>query len=139
MAFLSFPQQDVPFEVRNGVVEHRGLKVDLGELQITTKGTVNLTTEEYDLTASVAFPDNLLQGRDGLLASLRGQPLEIPIRGSFSRPPDLRGEIARFFQQNAGNAVAAISSATKSSAGCKATAACCSAAKAYSRPNGRRQ
>jgi len=105
LALLSFPQQYVPFNVRNGIVRHDGLKVDLGEIQITTSGTVNLETEEYDLMATIGLPENLFQGREGLLASRRGQPVQIPIRGSFNRPPNLSGELVRFFQQNAGNAV----------------------------------
>jgi translocation and assembly module TamB len=105
LALLSFPQQDVPFSMREGIVRHDGLKASIGELQIVTDGIVNVETEEFDLTASIGLPESLFAARDGLLASLRGQPLKIPLRGSFNKPPDLRGTLANLLQQNAGSAV----------------------------------
>lgn len=105
LALLSFPQQDVPFSMRDAVVRHDGLKVMIGDLSMVTDGNVNIQTEEFDLTATIALPESLFAGREGLLASLRGQPLKIPLRGSFSRPPDLRGALTSLLQQNAGSAV----------------------------------
>jgi len=105
LTLLSFPQQEVPFSVQNGIVRHDGLKAMIGELSIVTDGTVNVQTEEFDLTASIGLPESLFAARDGLLASFRGQPLKIPFRGSFNRPPDLRGTLVGLLQQNAGAAV----------------------------------
>ncbi|MBW8885497.1 MAG: hypothetical protein JF612_12150, partial [Planctomycetia bacterium] len=53
LALLSFPQQDVPFSLRDAVVRHDGLKVMIGDLAIATEGIVNIQTEEFDLTASI--------------------------------------------------------------------------------------
>ncbi len=105
LALLSFPQQDVPFSLRDAVVRHDGLKVMIGDLAIVTDGIVNIQTEEFDLTASIVLSESLFAARDGLLASFRGQPLKIPIRGSFNKPPDLRGTLVGLLRQNAGAAV----------------------------------
>jgi hypothetical protein len=104
-ALLTLPQQDVPFEVKNEVVSHRGLKIAIGELAITTQGTVNLQTEEYNLLASVPLPENLFRGREGLLASLKGQTLQLPIQGNFNKRLDLGKLVADIVKQNAAGAV----------------------------------
>ncbi|HMC12417.1 MAG TPA: hypothetical protein VKH44_14050, partial [Pirellulaceae bacterium] len=105
LTLLSFPQQDVPFEVRDAVAHHHGLKMMVGDLAIVTQGSVNIQTEEFDLVANVTLPESLFRGREGLLASLKGQPLQIPIKGSFNRPPNLQNALAGWLQQNAGSAV----------------------------------
>jgi hypothetical protein len=105
LAILSFPQQDVPFTVRDAVVNHQGLKVMIGDLSIVTHGDVNIQTEQFDLVASIGIPESLLGNRDGLLAALKGQTLQIPFQGSFNRPPDLGKALVSLLQQNAGSAV----------------------------------
>jgi len=105
LALLNFPQQDVPFSVREAIVNHQGLKVMIGDLSVVTQGDVNIQTEEFALVASVALPESLFGSREGLLAAFKGQTLQIPFQGSFNRPPDLRGILVKLLQQNAGSAV----------------------------------
>jgi len=87
------------------VVYHRGLKILFGELTITTQGSVNLQTDEYSLVASVPLPENLFRGREGLLASLKGQTLQLPIQGNFNKRLDLGKLVAEIVKRNAAGAV----------------------------------
>jgi hypothetical protein len=104
-AFITLPQQDVPFEMKNEVVYHRGLKILVGDLTIVTQGSVNVQTEEFNLLASIPLPESLFRGREGLLASLKGQTLQVPIQGAFNKRMDVGKLIADIVKQNTAGAV----------------------------------
>lgn len=82
--WLTLPQQDVAFEVRDGRVWHRQLAVSVQDVEIYTTGSVGFD-ESLDLVAEVPIRDDWVAGRQ-LLSSLRGTRIRIPLRGTFSRP-----------------------------------------------------
>ena len=64
-----------------------------------------MQTEEFNLLASVPLPESLFRGREGLLASLKGQTLQLPIQGSFNKPLNLGKLVADIVKQNTAGAV----------------------------------
>ena len=51
--WLVMPQQNVPFEVRDGAAYHRGLTFNVRDVAITTEGSVGLETQEINLIAEI--------------------------------------------------------------------------------------
>ena len=82
--WLEVPQQTIAWKVRRGRVYHDPLKMKIGELELTSRGSVGLD-ETLDVVLSVRIPDQWLDGRP-LLASLRGQTLVFPMQGTLDRP-----------------------------------------------------
>ncbi|HHK41208.1 MAG TPA: hypothetical protein ENJ50_02220 [Planctomycetaceae bacterium] len=70
--------------MQRGRVYHDPLKMKIGELELTSRGSVGLD-ETLDVVLSVRIPDQWLDGRP-LLASLRGQTLVFPMQGTLDRP-----------------------------------------------------
>lgn len=85
-AWLVLPPQEVPFALKQGVVTHRGLMLHVGELAITTQGSVDVATQQLDLAASFPLPESWFRDVQGPLAALRGQTITLPISGTLSRP-----------------------------------------------------
>ncbi len=83
--WLILPQQDVPFEVRQGVVHHHGLKMTVKDVVITTEGSVGIETQQINLLASIPVQESWLNN-DRKLAFLKGQTIKIPVRGTLSKP-----------------------------------------------------
>jgi hypothetical protein len=84
--WVILPKQDVAFEVHDGVAVNRGLKMSVGDVVITTEGTVQIETQKISLVATVPLSESWFKGRDGLLGSLKGQTLQIPIDGTLTQP-----------------------------------------------------
>ena len=84
--WLVLPQQDVQFEVRDGVVYNRGLKMSLGDVVITTEGSVAIESQQINLLAKIPIQESWIKRQDGLLGSLKGQTLEIPVTGTLKQP-----------------------------------------------------
>jgi translocation and assembly module TamB len=103
--WLLLPAQDVFFEVQDGVVRNRGLKMSLGDVVITTQGTVAIESQQVNLVTTIPIPDNWIKNPDGVLSSLRGQVLTIPVTGTLKQPRlDTRG-LTDLGKQLAGSAV----------------------------------
>jgi translocation and assembly module TamB len=83
--WLILPQQDVAFEVRQGMVHHHGLKMTVKDVVITTEGSVGIETQEINLLASIPVQESWLNN-DRKLAFLKGQAIKIPVRGTLSKP-----------------------------------------------------
>ena len=89
-AWLTLPEQQVAFAVRNGQVGHQGLKMMLSDIPVETSGWVTLD-ERLQMEATFPIQKEWL-GNDRYLAMLEGQTLTIPITGTISRPKlDRRG------------------------------------------------
>ncbi len=87
---LVLPEQQVKFEMVDGRVHHQGLKMNVKDVVITTRGSVGLD-QTMELVAEIPVQDSWLK-QNASLASLKGQILQIPIRGTLAAPlPDLRG------------------------------------------------
>jgi hypothetical protein len=85
-AWLVLPSQEVPFELNQGSVAHRGLTMQVGDLTIVTQGRVHVATQQLDLAASFKLPESWFSQVQGPLAALRGQTITLPISGTLSRP-----------------------------------------------------
>jgi hypothetical protein len=86
---LVLPQQQVKFEMIDGRVHHKGLQMTVKDVVITTSGSVGLD-QTMELVAEVPMQDTWIK-QNAALAGLKGQTLQIPIRGTLSRPaPDYR-------------------------------------------------
>jgi hypothetical protein len=99
------PQQDVNFEVRDGAVVNRGLKMSVGDVVVTTEGSVHIQTQKIQLVASIPLKDNWFKRQDGIFATLKGQTVQIPIDGTLSQPRLDTRVLETLGKQLAGSAV----------------------------------
>jgi hypothetical protein len=76
--------QSVPFQMVQGRVYHRDLTINVRGVRIRTSGSVGLD-QSLALMAEVPIQEAWI-GRDNLLASLRGQTLQIPVGGRLDQP-----------------------------------------------------
>jgi hypothetical protein len=76
--------QAVPFQMMDGRVYHRDLTLNVRGVRIRTTGSVGLD-HSLKMVAEVPIQDEWGR-RGGLLASLGGKTLKIPIRGNLGRP-----------------------------------------------------
>jgi hypothetical protein len=83
--WLILPQQDVPFEVRQGVVHHHGLTMTVKDVVITTEGSVGIETQQINLLASIPVQESWLKN-DKKFAFLKGQTIKVPVKGTLSQP-----------------------------------------------------
>lgn len=89
---LVFPNQEIPFELRNGMVLHDGLQVGFGNYLISSRGGVGLD-KRVQLMLTVPLEKNA-GGNTG------GQTLQIPVSGTVDRPQlDTRGLLQNLGQQ----------------------------------------
>jgi translocation and assembly module TamB len=87
---LVLPEQQVKFEMIDGRVHHQGLQMTVKDVVITTRGSVGLD-QTMELVAEIPVQDSWVS-KNAALASLKGQMLQIPIRGTLAAPvPDTRG------------------------------------------------
>lgn len=82
--WVQMPEQHVAFYLVDGRVYHEKLQLVVGDVGITTSGSVGLD-QSVDLIARVAIRDSWVAD-NRLLAGLKGKTLEIPIKGTLSRP-----------------------------------------------------
>ena len=107
--WVILPKQDVQFEVLDGAVHHRGLVMTVGDVSLTTQGSVGIDSQEINLVASVPVQDDWFKkDKQGLLASLRGQTIQIPIRGTLSKPKADTDLLKDLGKQIAGSALQGI-------------------------------
>ena len=81
---ISMPPQEVPFEMVNGRIGHRGLVMQFGDVAVRTEGWVSLD-ERLQMIAAVPIQRSWVDN-DRILRSLAGQTLDIPIRGTLRNP-----------------------------------------------------
>lgn len=92
--WLKMPEQKIDFEMINGQVVHRNLNIHAGDVTISTSGTVDIDGR-MELLAAMPIPDDWTE-KSPLLAGLRGQSLQFPIRGTLTGP-QLDTELLRQF------------------------------------------
>ena len=83
-AWVTLPEQEVPFRMTNGRVFHEGLTLVTKEATLKTRGSVGLD-ESLDLVIEVPVRDEWI-AQNKSLSSLRGKSLHIPVRGSLTQP-----------------------------------------------------
>ncbi len=81
---MQLPTQAIAFRMENGRVIHRDLKVSVGDVTLISSGAVGLDGR-MDITSGIPIQDDWL-AKAPFLSGLRGQTLQIPIRGSFTSP-----------------------------------------------------
>ncbi len=87
--WLQIPEQKIDFSVDQGRVAHRNLQVVAGDIVLATSGSVDIDGG-LDMIASVPIRSEWVEGTPAL-ASLAGQSLQVPIRGTIQKPQvDLR-------------------------------------------------
>jgi hypothetical protein len=84
--WVLLPQQDVLFEVQDGTVKNRGLKMSMGDVVITTEGSVEIESQRINLVASIPLQESWFKKQDGVFAALKGKTLQIPIDGTLTQP-----------------------------------------------------
>lgn len=83
--WLRMEEQEVPFAVQNQRIFHDGIKFSHDEVTIRTKGSVGID-QTLNMVAEIPLADEWLDSGDGLLQSLKGQSISIPISGTVMRP-----------------------------------------------------
>ena len=83
--FMKMPAQEVPFRLVDGQVVHQGATFVFSDLVVRTSGSVGID-ERINLIADIPIKDEWLGSNDKLLGSLKGKTIQIPIRGTLSRP-----------------------------------------------------
>jgi hypothetical protein len=75
----------VAFQLKDGVVSHKGLELSFPEITIRTHGSVNLENKKIDLVIEMPPPSVWL--KDPMVARTIGnQTISIPIRGTLTSP-----------------------------------------------------
>lgn len=82
--WLQMQDQTIPIEVVNGRVYHNDLNISHNDLTIRTKGSVGFD-QTLEMVAEIPIAPDWIEGKP-YLASLAGQSIRIPIRGTVSKP-----------------------------------------------------
>ncbi len=82
--WMDMPEQLIDFQMSDGRVAHRNVNVKVGDARISTAGSVSVEGQ-LDMLATMPIPDDWVE-KSPLLAGLRGQSLQFPIRGTVSQP-----------------------------------------------------
>ena len=83
-AWLQMPEQRIQFAVDQGRVSHRNLQIQAGDIIISTEGSVGIDGQ-IELIANVPILKDWVDGTPAL-ASLAGQSIKFPIKGSLQKP-----------------------------------------------------
>jgi hypothetical protein len=81
---VSMPSQQIHFRLHDGQVDHEGLVMHIGDVEVRTAGWVSLN-ERLAVTAHIPIQDDWIDDQR-LLAGLRGQVLTIPVTGTLPNP-----------------------------------------------------
>jgi len=101
-AWLQLPEQQIAFRMIDGKVYHRDLRFSVGDASLTTAGYVDIAGG-MEMMVSLPIPEAWTQ-RGPVMAALRGQTLQFPLRGSITRPQldaSLLGQLGRQTIENA--------------------------------------
>ncbi|HBE68962.1 MAG TPA: hypothetical protein DDW52_12510 [Planctomycetaceae bacterium] len=82
--WIDLPEQLIKFNMADGQVRHENMNVRIGDVRISTSGTVAVDGR-VDLVAQMPIPDDWAD-KGPILAGLRGQSLQFPVQGTLSQP-----------------------------------------------------
>ena len=82
--WMNMPQQQIDFQMADGKVTHRNVNVRVGDANISTAGSVTVDGQ-LDMLASMPIPNDWID-KSPLLAGMRGQSLNFPVRGTITHP-----------------------------------------------------
>ncbi|MBX3421461.1 MAG: hypothetical protein KF752_07890 [Pirellulaceae bacterium] len=100
--WLQMPQQNISFRMVEGRVYHRDLNLTIGDASISTAGSVDVSGQ-LEMLASLPIPDSWTQ-KGPVLAAMRGQTLQFPMRGTITRPQLDASLMRQFGRQTIENA-----------------------------------
>ena len=103
-SWLQLPEQNIAFAVDRGRVTHKDMKIQAGDVLITTSGSVGLDGS-LELIAGVPILKEWVD-KTPALQPLAGQMIQIPIRGNVSRPQLDSSGMIQLGQQLATSALA---------------------------------
>lgn len=81
---ITIPPQDIDIRMMKQRVYHRRIQMQVRDMTITTRGSVGLN-QTLDIVAMIPIQDKWI-GSNKYLASMKGQTIDVPIRGTFSQP-----------------------------------------------------
>jgi hypothetical protein len=97
VTLLTIQDQQVNFRVVDGRVYHQGMQIQIGDVALTTEGSVGLD-ETVALVVRVPIQDKWIEGQ-AMLVGLKGQSLAIPISGTLRQPRMDQSAVAGLSQQ----------------------------------------
>ena len=100
---VGVPEQEIRFRVLDQRVHHDRFRLEIDGVTLSTSGSVGFD-QTLDLVAELTLPDKWL-GSSDFTRSLAGQPLRMPIRGTFSQPQIDRSFLRDLTAGAAGRAV----------------------------------
>ena len=103
-SWLSLPEQNIPFAVERGRVTHKDMRIQAGDVLVTTSGSVGLDGS-LELIAGIPILKEWVD-KTPALQPLAGQMIQIPIRGTVQRPQLDSSGLVQLAQQLATSALA---------------------------------
>ncbi len=101
--WIIFPEQHIPVVVQDQRVYHQGMTMQIGNVQVSTQGSVGLD-DTLQIVLSIPVQDAWL--RDTKAGALKGRTINIPIRGTVSAPlPDVGAVLSDLTKQILGGGV----------------------------------
>ena len=97
--WLELPAQNVAFQFADRRVQHEGLRMQVKDVVIQTRGSVGLD-QTISLVAEVPVRDEWL-AKSPYLQTMRGQTLQVPIQGTLSSPRLDRSALTKATVQSA--------------------------------------
>jgi translocation and assembly module TamB len=95
--WVQMPEQKINFEMHNGQVAHRNLNFHVGDVTISSSGTVDIDGR-MEMVAAMPIPDSWVQ-KSPLLVGMQGQTLQFPVRGTLTSPQLDMQSIKQFGRQ----------------------------------------
>ena len=103
--WVTMPAQQIPFEMQKGRVYHKDAVFQIDDVTVKTSGYVG-ADQSVQMIASVQVLDKWVEGKSWL-QSLKGQSIQIPIRGTLTQPKldtnVMRQLSTQFLRKNLGN------------------------------------
>lgn len=103
-SWLTLPEQNIPFAVERGRVTHKDMRIQAGDVLVTTSGSVGLDGS-LELIAGIPILKEWVD-KTPALQPLAGQMIQIPIRGTVQRPQLDSSGLIQLAQQLATSALA---------------------------------
>ncbi len=97
--WLDLPSQEIDFKLLNDRVHHDGLKMNVKDVVIRTRGSVGMD-QSLAMVAEIDVLDQWLTS-SRYLAGLKGQTIRIPIQGTLAKPRLDRSALEQMTKQAA--------------------------------------
>ncbi|SFI88089.1 hypothetical protein [Planctomicrobium piriforme] len=92
---MEIREEDVSFLLRDGRVYHDDFAVYIRNMRVATTGSVGLD-QTLDLAVAMQIPDQWLQNAGPVLQALRGESIQLVVRGSLANPDVDARPVAEF-------------------------------------------